>query len=64
MTQDVEIAVRVLHLEVPVVGRQPGVDHFPDLDLSLPQPEPPRRLLATIAGVALDIHNVKWRIFG
>jgi hypothetical protein len=55
MTQDVEIALRVLHLEVSMIGRQPGVDHFADLDLALPEPEPPRRLLATIAGVALDI---------
>lgn len=56
MAQDVEIALRVLHLGVPVVGRQPAVDNFGDLDLALPEPEPSWRLLVTIAGVALDIY--------
>jgi len=39
-----------------VIGCQPTVDNFGDLDLALPEPEPSRRLLTTIAGVALDIH--------
>lgn len=56
VTQDVEIFLRVPHLEVTVIGRQPAVDNFSDLDLALPEPEPSRRLLATIAGVALYIH--------
>jgi hypothetical protein len=57
VTQDVEIVLGVLDLEVPVIGRQPPVDNVGDLDLALPKPEPSRRLLATIAGVALDINN-------
>jgi hypothetical protein len=57
VTQDVEIALRVLHLEVPMIGCQPAVNDFRDLDLALAEPEPSRRLLATIAGVALDIHD-------
>ena len=63
MTQDVEIALRVFHLEVPVIGRQPTIDIFGDLDLTLPDSEPSRRLLATIAGVALDIHDEEWLHF-
>ena len=38
VTQDVEIALRVLHLEVAVIGRQPAVDNFGNLDLALPEP--------------------------
>ena len=44
---------------VPVIGGQPAVDNFGDLDLAVPKPEPSRRLLAAIAGVALDIHHRK-----
>jgi hypothetical protein len=57
VTQDVQIALRVFDLEVPVIGRQPAVDNFGDLDPALPHSEPSRRLLATIAGVALDMHD-------
>ena len=46
VTQDVEVALRVFHLEVAVIGRQPTVDNFRDVDLALPEAEPPRRLLA------------------
>jgi hypothetical protein len=56
LTQDVKIALRVSHLEVPMIGRQPAVDNFGDLDHALSESEPPRRLLSTIAGMALDIH--------
>ncbi len=56
VTQDVEIAPQVFHLEIAVIGRQPTVDNFSDVDLALPEPEPSRRLLATIASVALHIH--------
>jgi len=38
-----------------VIGRQPAVDNFGDLNLALAEPEPSRRLLSPIAGVALDI---------
>jgi len=40
--------------EVAVIGRQPAIDHFDHLDLAFAQIEPHRRLLAAIAGVALD----------
>ncbi len=57
VTQDVNITLRVLRLEVPMIGSQPAVDDLGDLDLALPKPEASRCLLATIAGVALDIHS-------
>ena len=63
MTQDVEIALSVFHLEVTVIGRQPAVDNISDLDLTLPDSEPSRRLLATITGVALDIDDEEWLYF-
>jgi hypothetical protein len=63
VTHNVEIALRVLHLEVPVIRCQPAVNDFRDLDMALAEPEPSRRLLATIAGVALDIHFQKCRRF-
>jgi hypothetical protein len=56
VTQDVKISPRVFDFEVPVIGRQPAIDNLGDLDEPLPETEPSRRLLATIAGVALDIH--------
>jgi hypothetical protein len=34
VTQDVQIVLRVLDLEVPVIGRQPPVDNVDDLDLA------------------------------
>jgi hypothetical protein len=42
-----------------MIRRQPAVDDFGDLDLALPELEPSRRLLATIASVALDIYYRK-----
>jgi hypothetical protein len=56
VTQDVETPLRVLYLEVPVIGRQPAVDNFSELDLALSEPKPSRRLLTTMTSVALDIH--------
>ena len=35
VTQDVEIALRVLHVEVAVTGPEPPVDNFDDLDLAI-----------------------------
>jgi hypothetical protein len=63
VTQNVEITLRVLRLEVPVIGLQPAVDNLTDLDLALAEPEPSWRLLTAIASVALDIHHRKWGRF-
>jgi hypothetical protein len=46
-------------LKYPVIGHQPAVDHVGDLDRALLEPEPSRHLLATTAGVALDLHDRK-----
>jgi len=49
-----------------MIGRQPPVDDFGNLDLAAPcDSEPSRRFFATIAGVALDRNNRKCRsVFG
>ncbi len=41
-------------LEVPVVGRQPHVEHLPDGDTTVTENQRPWRLLATMASEALD----------
>jgi hypothetical protein len=55
--QDVEITLRVSDLEVAMIGSKPPVDDFSNVDLAVAEPEPPRGLLAAIAGVALDVHD-------
>jgi hypothetical protein len=40
-----------------VIRSQPTVDYFSDLDLGPREPEPSRRLLATITSVALHIDD-------
>ncbi len=52
--QDVGAAVVTLELEVPVVGSQPAVEDFDDLDSPGAEPQLPRSLLAPVARVALD----------
>jgi len=54
VADDAHVAIRVLHLEVAVIGREPLIDDVLDVERALAQPEAPRRLLAAIAGVALD----------
>lgn len=54
VAQNEEVPLDSLDLEVPVVGSQPGIDHLPDLVQVVAKVEAARRLLAPVAGVALD----------
>ena len=54
MADEIRITVRASQLEVPVVGRQPGVEHLGDGDATVANRQRTWRLLAAMAGVALD----------
>lgn len=51
---DVDVAIVPFHFEVPMIGRNPGVQHFINDDSSLANVNDPRRFLATMARIALD----------
>lgn len=53
MAQDVD-AIGRSDLEIAMVGGEPAVDHFEDVDGVVAQPEPRRRFLSPIAGMALN----------
>lgn len=57
MTQDVEIAVTILHFEVAVVGSEPPVEHLSDFDVPIAQAEATWRLLTSMTRIALDISD-------
>lgn len=48
-------AIVTLELEVPVVGSQPAVDNLDDFDPTAPEPQSPRRLVSSVAGVAIHV---------
>ena len=52
--QHVTLTRRRPDLEAAIVRHLPPLDHSLDLDHPIPEPEPPRGLLAAGAGVALD----------
>ena len=54
MADEICIAVCTLQFEIPVVGRQPRVEHFRDGDATISKNQRAWRLLAAMAGVALD----------
>ena len=55
VTDKIRVVVCASQFEVPMVRRQPRVDNIRDGDATLTQNERARRLLAAVAGVALDI---------
>src|SRR5262249_16679554 len=57
VAKNADVALLVVHLEVAMIGSQPAVDHLCDVDLGAREPESSRRLLASGAGVALDLHD-------
>ena len=59
MANEICIAVCASQFEVPVVGREPGVDHLGDVDAAVPKDQRAWRLLAAMAGVALDANAEK-----
>jgi hypothetical protein len=54
VAHEIRIAVGASQFEVPVVGRQPSVDHLPDDDATVSKNQRTWRLLAAVACVALD----------
>jgi dihydrofolate reductase len=54
VAHEIRIAVCALQLEVPVIGRQPRVDHLRDHDATASKNQCAWRLLAAVACVALD----------
>jgi hypothetical protein len=57
MADEVRITVSASQFEVPILGRQPGVEHFRNCDAMVTQNQHARRLLAAMAGVALDVQT-------
>jgi hypothetical protein len=51
---EIRVAIRAPQFEVPVVGREPRVDYFGYGDAKVSKNQRARRLLAAMAGVALD----------
>jgi hypothetical protein len=54
VADEICVAVGASEFEVPVVGRQPGVEHFRDDDATISKNQHARRLFAAVACVALD----------
>jgi len=54
VADEIRIAVCAFQLEVPVVGFQPRIEQFRHGDAPVTQDQRAWRLLATVAGVALD----------
>ena len=51
---EIRVAIRAPQFEVPVVGREPRVDYLRDGDATVSKNQRARRLLAAMAGMALD----------
>jgi DNA-binding cell septation regulator SpoVG len=58
VAHEIRIAIGTSQLEVPILGRQPRVEHFRDVDTTVANDQRPRRLLAAVASVALDVNGV------
>jgi CheY-like chemotaxis protein len=54
VAQDVGRAVGAPQLEVAMVRADPGIEQLAQLDRAAVEPQPPGRLFAAVAGVALD----------
>ena len=54
VADQIRVAVCAFQLEVPVVGCQPRVEHFRNGDAPVTEDQRAWRLLAAMAGVALD----------
>jgi hypothetical protein len=54
VADEIGITVCACQLEVPIVGRQPRVEHVRDGDAPVSKNQRAWRLLAAMAGVALD----------
>ena len=54
MAHEIRIAIRASQFEVPVLGSQPRVKYLDDVDASVSKDQRAWRLLAAMAGIALD----------
>ena len=54
VSHEIRVAVRASQFEVPVVGRQPRVEHFHDGDATISENQRAWRLLAAVARMTLD----------
>ena len=63
VTQDVEIAVSVLHLEVTMIGREPSVEHLGDFNLPIAHSETARRFFSAMACITLNMRSQEGRDF-
>jgi hypothetical protein len=63
VANEIRIAVCASQFEVPVVGRQPGVDNLRDRDATVSENQRAWSLFAAMAGVALDTNgeNVRFQ---
>ena len=57
MAYEIRIGVGTFQFEVPVVGRQPRVDHLRDDDATVSKNQGAWRLLAAMACVAFDVNT-------
>ena len=57
VANEIRVAVRASQFEVPMIGRQPGVDHLRDGDATVSENQCAWRLLAAMACVALDANG-------
>ena len=57
MADEIRIAICGFEFEVPVVGRQPCIEHLSDIDASVSKDQRAWRLLAAMAGVAFDANS-------
>jgi hypothetical protein len=58
MAHEIRIAIGTSQLEVPILGRQPRLEHLRDVDTTVANDQRTRRLLAAVASVALDVDDV------
>jgi hypothetical protein len=63
-TQNVQIAIVTLHLEVTIVWSIPLIDVFDDFDLASTEPKANRHFAPEMAGAALDLYLHGYPLFG
>jgi hypothetical protein len=57
VSDEIRVAVRASQFEVPVVRRQPGVEHFRDNDATISENHRAWRLLAAVTCITLDANS-------
>jgi hypothetical protein len=57
VTDEIRVTVCAFEFEISIVGREPSVDHLRDGDATVTEDQRAWRLLAPMAGVALDTNG-------